>query len=72
VLLGLLAAIVVVAATNELRILLIAWATQTYGFGLGYEVSHKFAGSVLAIFGFAGGLLLMLKIAPSRRSGGTS
>jgi exosortase/archaeosortase family protein len=72
VLLGLLAGVVIVGVTNQLRILLIAWATQRYGLGVGYEVTHKFVGSVLALLGFAVGLLAMLKIAPGRRVGGRS
>ncbi|GAB3683727.1 hypothetical protein GCM10027589_53210 [Actinocorallia lasiicapitis] len=64
VLLGLLMGASAVIFTNQVRIVLIAWATETYGVDLGYELTHKFFGSVLAIAGFAGGLLLMLRVAP--------
>jgi exosortase/archaeosortase family protein len=67
VLFGLFMGVLVVGLTNQLRIMLIAWATQNYGFGLGYELTHKFIGSVLAILGFAGGLLLMLRLVPGGR-----
>jgi exosortase/archaeosortase family protein len=64
VLLGLVMGAAAVVLTNQVRIVLIAWATETYGIGLGYELTHKFFGSVLAIAGFSGGLLLMLRLAP--------
>jgi exosortase/archaeosortase family protein len=70
VLAGVLCGVVVVAITNQLRVLLIAWATQRYGFGWGYELSHKFAGSVLAIVGFSFGALVMFRLAPGFRFGG--
>lgn len=69
VLFGLLMGVLVVAFTNQLRIMLIAWATQHFGLGLGYELTHKFVGSVMAILGFSAGLLLMIKLLPGRRSG---
>jgi exosortase/archaeosortase family protein len=69
VLFGLLMGVLVVGLTNQVRIVLIAWATENYGFGLGYELTHKFIGSVLAIAGFAAGLLLMLRLVPGRRAG---
>jgi exosortase/archaeosortase family protein len=68
VLFGLLMGLLVVVLTNQVRVLLIAWATQHYGFHPGYEVSHKLVGSVLAIFGFALGVLVMFRLAPGRRS----
>lgn len=67
VLFGLLMSVFVVTLTNQMRVVLIAWATQHYGFGLGYELSHKFVGSVLAIFGFALGMLVMFRLAPGKR-----
>lgn len=67
VLFGLLMGVLVVTLTNQMRVVLIAWATQYYGFSLGYELSHKFVGSVLAIFGFALGTLVMFRLAPGRR-----
>jgi exosortase/archaeosortase family protein len=69
VLFGLLMGVLVVALTNQVRMLLIAWATEQYGFGLGYELSHKFVGSVLAILGFALGVLVMFRLAPGKRAG---
>jgi exosortase/archaeosortase family protein len=68
VLFGLFAGVLVVTLTNQVRVLLIAWATQHYGFAPGYELSHKFVGSVLAILGFAVGTLVMFRLAPGRRS----
>lgn len=69
VFLGLFLGAAAVVLTNQVRIVLIAWATESYGPHLGYELTHKFIGSVLAILGFSGGLLLMLRLAPhlSRR-----
>ncbi len=69
VLLGLAAGVLVVTVTNQVRVVLIAWSTQQFGFGTGYEVSHKFAGSVLAIVGFALGTLVMFRLAPGVRLG---
>ncbi len=66
VLFGLLMGVLIVAVTNQLRIILIAWATQEYGLGFGYELTHKFIGSFLAILGFSAGLLVMLKLSPGR------
>ncbi len=72
VLYGLLMGVLVVTLTNQVRVVLIAWATQHYGFGLGYELSHRFVGSVLAILGFALGTLVMIRLAPGRRTRGRS
>ena len=69
VLFGLVMGVLVVTFTNQVRVLLIAWATAHYGFDLGYEVSHKFVGSVLAILGFALGVLVMFRLAPGKRAG---
>ncbi|MEU6644347.1 exosortase/archaeosortase family protein [Saccharomonospora sp. NPDC046836] len=55
---GALAAILV----NQLRIALIAFSTQEWGMDPGYEVSHKFVGSVLAIIGFTLAFLILAKI----------
>jgi exosortase/archaeosortase family protein len=69
VLFGLVLGLIVVTVTNQIRVIGIAWATEHYGVGLGYELSHKFVGSVLAILGFSLGVLVMLKFAPGKRSG---
>jgi exosortase/archaeosortase family protein len=61
---GLLAGVAAVVITNQVRIVLIAWATHAYGVDLGYDLTHKFFGSILAVFGFVAGLLIMIRIVP--------
>ena len=69
VLFGLVMDVLVVTLTNQIRVIGIAWATERYGVGLGYEPSHRFVGSILAILGFALGMPVMLKLAPGKRAG---
>ncbi|MFE4198062.1 archaeosortase/exosortase family protein [Paenarthrobacter sp. NPDC056912] len=45
---------------NQLRLALIAWTTQTWGMDFGYEIGHRFIGSVIALFSFALGFLVLL------------
>lgn len=62
---ALLALIISVTATfilNQFRLGLIAWTTQTWGMDLGYEIGHRFIGSLIALFGFALGFLIFLWI----------
>lgn len=61
-LLATLTGVVMVVIVNQLRLGLIAWATLTWGIDPGYEVSHTFVGSALAVLGFAGAIALMLII----------
>ncbi|WP_420367219.1 hypothetical protein [Curtobacterium sp. L1-20] len=47
---------------NQGRLGLIAWATQVWGIVPGYQVSHLLVGSLLAIAGFVGALVLAITI----------
>ncbi|MBF4588393.1 hypothetical protein [Curtobacterium sp. VKM Ac-2887] len=61
-LLATLVGVVTVVVVNQLRLGLIAWSTLTWGLDPGYEISHTFVGSALAVLGFAGAIALMLVI----------
>lgn len=62
----------IVFAVNMLRLVLIGWATQTWGLDPGYKVSHVFVGSLVGVLGYVVGLVVMLLIigvrAPQRRN----
>lgn len=62
----------IVFAVNIIRLVLIGWATQTWGLDPGYKVSHVFVGSVVGVLGYVVGLIVMLLIigvrAPQRRN----
>lgn len=62
---GLAAGMTVVVVVNQLRLAMIAVSTQHWGIG-GYDVSHKFVGTLFALAGFAAAALLMLKIGTKR------
>lgn len=47
--------------TNQVRIGLITWATSRYG-GIGYEITHKLFGSLIAMLGFTAAFILMVRI----------
>jgi exosortase/archaeosortase family protein len=64
---GLLAGLLIVIAVNQIRLAIIAIAMQHWGMS-GYEVSHKFVGTLIALAGFAVAALAMLKIATSQRT----
>ena len=68
-LVGLTAGLVAVVLVNQVRLMLIAISMQHWGMP-GYDVSHKFVGTVVALVGFVAGTLLMLRIATAneRRS----
>lgn len=59
--------ITVIFTTNQLRLGLIAWASQTWGMDLGYQVSHRYVGSALAIVGFCAGIALLFLITSGHR-----
>lgn len=65
---GILAMLVVILIVNQLRFALIAWATQTWGIDPGYEITHKFVGSLLGIAGFVAGLIVLITVSGLRRS----
>lgn len=54
--------IVVIVVTNQLRLGLIGWASQTWGMDLGYQISHRYVGSAIAIVGFTAGLVLLVRL----------
>jgi exosortase/archaeosortase family protein len=68
-LVGLAAGLVAVVVVNQVRLVLIAISIQHWGMP-GYDVSHKFVGTVVALAGFVAASLLMLRIATAneRRS----
>jgi exosortase/archaeosortase family protein len=53
---------VVTFVINQLRLGLITWTTQTWGLDFGYELGHRFIGSLIALFGFAAGFVIILWI----------
>lgn len=57
----------IMVIVNQLRLGLIAWVTRTWGMDPGYEISHRYLGSIVGIAGFAGGLAILLLIAGRRR-----
>lgn len=59
---GLAAGLIAVVAVNQIRLALIAVSMQHWGMP-GYDVSHKFIGTVVALVGFVAGTLMMLRIA---------
>lgn len=65
--------IAVIFVTNQLRLGLIGWASQTWGMDVGYEISHRYVGSALAIVGFCVGVALLFILtgagSRSRRAG---
>lgn len=61
-LVGLAAGLVALVVVNQVRLMLIAISLQQWGMP-GYDVSHKFVGTVVALVGFVAGTLLMLRIA---------
>lgn len=56
-----------IVLVNQFRLGLIAWATLNFGLDVGYEVSHTFVGSIIALLGFASSILLMLVVMGKRR-----
>jgi exosortase/archaeosortase family protein len=58
--LAIVATVLIVLAVNVARLAFIGWATQLWGVGFGYTVSHTFVGSVIGIAGFAGGLAVLV------------
>ena len=61
---GLAVGLLILVGVNQLRLALIAISMQHWGMS-GYDVSHKFLGTVLALAGFVFGVLSMLRIATS-------
>lgn len=61
---GLAVGLVILVGVNQLRLALIAICMQHWGMS-GYDVSHKFLGTVFALAGFVVGVLAMLRIATS-------
>lgn len=67
-LVGLAVGLAVVIAVNQVRLALIAVSTQHWGIS-GYDVSHKFVGTVLVLAGFTLAVLLTIRIAVRTRRG---
>jgi exosortase/archaeosortase family protein len=61
---GLAVGLTILVGINQLRLALIAVSMQHWGM-TGYDVSHKFLGTVVALAGFVVGVLTMLRIATS-------
>lgn len=62
---ALLASVVTVCVANQIRLLCIAVAVQRWGLS-GYELSHRFIGSLISIAGFVAGALLLVRLAVVR------
>jgi exosortase/archaeosortase family protein len=58
--LGIVATVLIVLAVNVARLAFIGWATQQWGIGFGYTLSHTFVGSVIGIAGFVVGLAVLV------------
>jgi exosortase/archaeosortase family protein len=58
--LAIVATVLIVLAVNVVRLAFIGWATQLWGVGFGYTLSHTFVGSVIGIAGFAAGLAVLV------------
>lgn len=57
----------VVIVVNQLRLWLLTWSTQQWGLDVGFHIAHVFAGSALAIIGFAAVIVLMLRLMTGHR-----
>lgn len=51
---------------SQLRLGVIAFATQWAGLSTGFEIAHVFIGSLISIVGFAGSAILLVRIGTSR------
>ncbi|SIR93852.1 exosortase/archaeosortase family protein [Microbacterium sp. RURRCA19A] len=58
---------VVIVVTNQLRLGMIGWASQTWGMDVGYQISHRYVGSALAIVGFCAGVVLLFLLTSRQR-----
>lgn len=58
---GLLAGVIMLLVVNQVRIALVALSIQHWGM-TGYDISHKFVGTIVGLAGFTAALLLMLRI----------
>lgn len=65
---GLVAALVLVIAVNQIRLAMIAVSLQRWGLD-GYDLSHKVLGSIVAIAGFVIAAMVFLKIAGAPAKG---
>ncbi|MFB9713338.1 archaeosortase/exosortase family protein [Arthrobacter methylotrophus] len=65
---GIVSMLVIVIVTNQARLGLIAWATQTWGISPGYEISHRLVGSLLGIAGFIASLIALILVSGLRRA----
>lgn len=65
---GLVAALVLVIAVNQIRLAMIAISLQRWGLD-GYDLSHKVLGSIVAIAGFVIAAMVFLKIAGASPKG---
>lgn len=66
---ALVAMVATIFVTNQLRLGLIGWASQVWGLDLGYEITHRYVGSALAIIGFSLGVALLFLL--TRSNGGS-
>jgi exosortase/archaeosortase family protein len=53
-------------AVNLIRLTGIAWATSVWGLTHGFEISHFLVGSLVAVAGFAGALVVALRLLVGR------
>ncbi len=65
---GIVSMLVVIVVANQLRLGLIAWATQMWGMSHGYEITHRLVGSLIGIVGFIAGLVTLILASGLRRS----
>lgn len=61
------AGLIIAAAVSQLRVGMIGYAVERWGFHPGYDVAHKYVGPALALAGFALAILTMMKIIGGRR-----
>lgn len=69
--LGVAVSIAIMAAVNQVRLLIIAVAVQRWGLS-GYEASHKFVGTLISLAGFVVGALALVRISTETSARGAA
>lgn len=72
VLLGFAIASVLLMASNQLRIGVIAWASHRFGFGAGFEWSHAVLGSLISLVFAVGALAVLVRVSLHESPGGAA
>lgn len=59
---ALAAAATAATAANQLRLGLIAFTSQRWGMGLGFDLGHRYIGSIFSLAAFAVGFIVILRV----------